>query len=245
MAWKPPRNLPNAITISRLVLAACLFVILGIVTAAQQSAGSPEQSEWLRDVLSRERLLFGISTVIFVLAAFSDMLDGYVARRWNLQTDFGRIVDPFADKVTICGAFVFLISLKGSPIAGWMVVVILARELLVDGLRGFAESRGVAFPSQWAGKVKMFVQSVCIGWALTTMAAFPGESWALWVGVALALTTIASTLYSGGIYVFHARRVLGADQISAPATGMTPAPAPAPTTPAVTTETTPAQGDPA
>jgi CDP-diacylglycerol---glycerol-3-phosphate 3-phosphatidyltransferase len=217
VAWKPPRNLPNAITISRLVLSACLFVILGIVTAAQQGAAAgPEQSEFLRSVLGRERLLFGICTVIFVFAAFSDMLDGYVARRWNLQTDFGRIVDPFADKVTICGSFVFLISLNGSPIAGWMVVVILARELLVDGLRGFAESRGVAFPSQWAGKVKMFVQSVCIGWALTAMAAFPGEAWALWTGVALAMATIASTLYSGGIYVFHARRVLGADQISAP-----------------------------
>lgn len=212
MAWNPPRNLPNAITISRLVLAAALFVILGLVTAAQQ----PEPSEFLKSVGGQERLLFGICTVIFVFAAFSDMLDGYVARRWNLQTDFGRIVDPFADKVTICGSFVFLISLKGSPIAGWMVVVILARELLVDGLRGFAESRGVAFPSQWAGKVKMFIQSICIGWVLLTMAIWPGESWAIYTGLALALGTIASTLYSGGIYVFHARKVLAADQISAP-----------------------------
>jgi CDP-diacylglycerol---glycerol-3-phosphate 3-phosphatidyltransferase len=213
VAWNPPRNLPNAITISRLVLAAALFVILGLVTAAQQS---PEPSEFLKSVGSRERLLFGICTVIFVFAAFSDMLDGYVARRWNLQTDFGRIVDPFADKVTICGSFVFLISLKGSPIAGWMVVVILARELLVDGLRGFAESRGVAFPSQWAGKVKMFIQSICIGWVLLTMAVWPSQSWAIYTGLALALGTIASTLYSGGIYVFHARKVLAADQISAP-----------------------------
>lgn len=216
MAWKPPRNLPNAITISRLVLASALFVILGIVTAAQQSAGSPDATEFMKSVLGQERLLFGISTVIFVFAAFSDMLDGYVARRWNLQTDFGRIVDPFADKVTICGSFVFLISLKGSPIAGWMVVVILARELLVDGLRGFAESRGVAFPSQWAGKVKMFIQSICIGWALMAMAIWPGQSWAIWTGVVLALGTIVSTIYSGGIYVFHARNVLGADQIGTP-----------------------------
>lgn len=217
MTWTPPRNLPNAITISRLVLAVALFVILGLVTAAQQPAVSgvkvPDLVAW---VGARERLLLGICTVIFAFAAFSDMLDGYVARRWNLQTDFGRIVDPFADKVTICGSFVFLISLKGSPIAGWMVVVILARELLVDGLRGFAESHGVAFPSVWAGKVKMFCQSCCIGWILLTMAAFPGASWAEWIGITFLAITIASTLYSGGIYVFLARKVLGAKQISAP-----------------------------
>lgn len=209
MAWTPPRNLPNAITISRLVLALALFVILGLVTAAQQAAAGEGASEFYASVLGQERLLLGICTVIFGFAAFSDMLDGYVARRWNLQTDFGRIVDPFADKVTICGTFVFLISLKGSPIAGWMVVVILARELLVDGLRGFAESRGVAFPSVWAGKVKMFFQSCCLGWILLTLAAMREQQWAHYLGLLFLTITIASTLYSGAIYVFLARKVLG------------------------------------
>ena len=225
MTWTPPRNLPNAITISRLVLALALFVILGLVTAAQQPHLSGDASPLVEWVGPRERLLLGICTVIFAFAAFSDMLDGYVARRWSLQTDFGRIVDPFADKVTICGSFVFLISLKGSPIAGWMVVVILARELLVDGLRGFAESHGVAFPSVWAGKVKMFCQSCCIGWILLTMAAFPSAAWAAWIGIALIVITIASTLYSGAIYVFLARKVLGAAQISAPPNESTRVPA--------------------
>lgn len=215
MAWTPPRNLPNAITISRLVLALALFVILGLLTAAQSAP--PLADGLYAAIRGRERLLLGIGTVIFTLAALSDMLDGYVARRWSLQTDFGRIVDPFADKVTVCGTFVFLISLKGSPIAGWMVVVILARELLVDGLRGFAESRGVAFPAVWAGKVKMFFQSWCIGWILLSLAAFPEQDWARWLGLLFLAITIASTLYSGAVYVFLARKVLRADQIASPA----------------------------
>jgi CDP-diacylglycerol--glycerol-3-phosphate 3-phosphatidyltransferase len=208
-----PRNLPNWITFSRLVLAALLFVFLGLVGHAHSATGGDPGAvvTWVRDY---ESLLLTICTVIFFLAGVSDFLDGYVARRWDLQTDFGRIVDPFADKVIVCGAFVLLIPVKGSHVAPWMVVVILARELLVDGLRGFAESRGVAFPSLWAGKVKMTVQSLAIVWVLLTLAAFPTTAWANTLGSVLVVAAVISTIYSGGIYLYHARGVLGSDQIS-------------------------------
>ena len=109
----PPRNLPNLITGARLVLAIVLFGLLIAVEAAQRSPQG-----WLgQAALGRERLLLNISLVIFVVAAISDTLDGQIARRWGLQTDFGRIVDPFADKVIVCGTFLLLTPLAGSQVA--------------------------------------------------------------------------------------------------------------------------------
>ncbi len=208
------RNLPNLITIARLVLAVILVVLLGTVDHFRDLIEAGVLTK--QDNAAQERLLLNVSVVILGLAAFSDWLDGQIARRWELQTDFGRIVDPFADKVTVCGTFVMLVPLSGSQVSAWMVVVILARELLVDGLRGFAESRGVKFPSMYAGKVKMFVQSICLGWILLTLANWQGLAWAEWTAFALIYATIAITLYSGAGYLFHARKVLSADSINAP-----------------------------
>ena len=210
-----PRNLPNWITITRVLLAVILFVILGSIDALRHQVAAGTLAAI--DEQGRERLLLNVCVVIFGLAAFSDWLDGQIARRWELQTDFGRIVDPFADKVTVCGTFVMLVPLSGSQVAAWMVVVILARELLVDGLRGFAESRGVKFPSMYIGKVKMFLQSICLGWILLTMANFQHLPWATWLAFVLIYGTIALTFFSGLSYVFHARRVLSADTIARPA----------------------------
>ena len=83
----------------------------------------------------------------------------------------------------------------------------MARELLVDGLRGFAESRGHAFPSRWAGKVKMAVQSLAILWVLMTLAAFRGVAWAEWTSFVLVILTVIATVYSGLSYVYDARRL--------------------------------------
>lgn len=199
-----PRNLPNLITGGRLVLAVVLFVILGLIDADHRRSG------WIFDQVfeARERLLLNVCLVIFVTAAISDILDGTIARRWGLQTDFGRIVDPFADKVIVCGAFVLLIPFQGAQIASWMVVVILARELLVDGLRGFAEAKGVAFPAMVSGKLKMVIQSVCLTWIFFALANLPGEPWANTLTQVLVWSTLAITVFSGLQYVAHARRVL-------------------------------------
>lgn len=202
----PPRNLPNLITAFRLLLAVLLFAVLGLVHCGRGVAVAPGSiAAWAQGA---ERLLFNVSLAIFLLAAFSDVADGYVARRWGLTTDFGRIVDPFADKVVVCGAFVMLIPIEEARVGAWMVVLILARELLVDGLRGFAESRGVAFPASAAGKAKMLTQSVCLAWLLGTLANFRGQPWAEGIGQALLWTTVLVTVASGAVYVARARRLL-------------------------------------
>ena len=124
-----PVNLPNLITSLRLVMAGLLFVILALVE---------------NQVLANGSLWLNVGLAIFVIAGLTDVLDGYLARKWELVTAFGRIVDPFADKVIVCGTFVFLIPIAGSHVAPWVVVTVLARELLVDGLRGSTVKKSVA-----------------------------------------------------------------------------------------------------
>lgn len=225
-----PRSLPNQITIARLVLAAALFVLLHLVGWAQgRAAVAPgEVATWETDLTSwvqgRESLLLNLGAVIFVLAAISDILDGQIARRWNLTTDFGRIADPFADKVVVIGAFLFLIPIAGSGVAAWMVVLIVARESFVDGIRGFAESHGLPFPASFWGKAKMVTQSACVITILIVLANLRGRPFfeglrQLMIGAALVATGV-----SGFVYLLRARKILalaaGGERIEA-----SPAPA--------------------
>ncbi len=143
-------NLPNQITLARLILAIIFFVVL-----SQYSHRAPQI--WMLDV----------SVALFIVAAASDYIDGYLARKWKMVTPLGRVLDPLVDKVLVCGAFILFLSPgfvdeSGNNVTemrAWMVVVIVGRELLVTGLRGFNESQGRAFGASLHGKVKMWIQS--------------------------------------------------------------------------------------
>ncbi len=158
-------NLPNQITLSRLVVAIGFFALL-----AQYSIGASPA-------------LLYVCLAMFLVAAISDYLDGYYARKRDEVTALGRILDPFVDKVLVCGAFVLLAGPafskgNGANVAGlesWMVVVILGRELLVTGLRGFSESRGVRFGAEFVGKAKMWIQTITVSVLLLTVAIFGGD----------------------------------------------------------------------
>ena len=159
------RHVPNALTGSRLILAAVFFVMLGYYQ--YEGRGDPT--------------LLNAAFVIYCVALFTDFLDGYLARRWRVEGAFGRVVDPFVDKILVLGSFIFfagknfIIPETGphetiSPyvvrtitgVAPGMVVVILARELLVTSLRGMTEGSGQAFGAALSGKLKMVFQSVTI-----------------------------------------------------------------------------------
>jgi CDP-diacylglycerol--glycerol-3-phosphate 3-phosphatidyltransferase len=105
---------------------------------------------------------YTISLLAFLLAWLTDWLDGYLARKKGLLTDFGRIADPFVDKIIICGGFILLIQHAHDIIPSWMVVVIVAREFLVNSLRSYSESKGIEFGATIWGKAKMFIQSLTI-----------------------------------------------------------------------------------
>jgi CDP-diacylglycerol--glycerol-3-phosphate 3-phosphatidyltransferase len=192
-------NVPNQVTVSRLVLGVVLFALMswGYYTA---------------------------SLVVFILAASTDWVDGYWARKYGQITQLGRILDPFADKMIICGAFIYLAAAPqlrdGSPasgVAAWMAVVILARELAVTALRSFIENLGGDFSAKWAGKWKMVFQCVAAGFSIGRLQWFdPGERAFSpappdWVNYGLLVTlwiALALTIYSGLEYIVVAMRTL-------------------------------------
>src|SRR5215211_8666848 len=133
-------NVPNILTIARLVLSIFCFVTLTF--------------DW-----------YLTSLVLFAIAAGTDWVDGFYARRYGQITQLGRILDPFADKIVICGTFIFLAAVpptitgrSASEISAWMAVIVVGRELLVTALRSMAEGQGTDFSAKWAGKWKMVLQ---------------------------------------------------------------------------------------
>ena len=176
-------NLPNRITLSRLLLAIVFFVLLS-------------------------HRYFNVALVIFFVAVVTDWLDGYLARKWDLSTDLGRIVDPFVDKVIICGAFIIFIHIAKDVIAPWMVIVIVAREFFVSSIRGFSESKGVKFASNIWGKTKMFIQSWTICALILYYAYFENIGWAEYMVGVFMWITIVVTVASGITYVYSAKKTL-------------------------------------
>jgi CDP-diacylglycerol--glycerol-3-phosphate 3-phosphatidyltransferase len=208
------RHVPNVLTSSRLVLATLFFLLLSFY-----QYGGPRK-EWL----------LSTAFVVYVLALVTDYLDGYLARKWNVGSAFGRVVDPFADKVLVLGAFIFFAGKNfiipdhpASPesyvvktitgVAPYMVVLMLARELLVTSLRGIIESAGESFGAVWVGKFKLAFQS---GTVLAILVYVTARPWLLNHGyetlerVAVVLRdvgiwgTVLITLYSGLEYIQRA-----------------------------------------
>lgn len=195
-------NVPNQITLSRLGLA-----ILFVALLAQYSQRNPQP------------LLLDIANALFIIAAITDILDGYLARKWGMETSLGRVLDPFVDKVLICGAFILFVGPgfvdeSGKNVTGvktWMVVLIVGRELLVTGLRGFSESQGVAFGASMWGKIKMWMQSVAAPVLMLLVAHesdWGSPGWADDIKVVIVWMTVLATLFSCGHYLFQSRQLL-------------------------------------
>jgi CDP-diacylglycerol--glycerol-3-phosphate 3-phosphatidyltransferase len=180
-------NLPNQITIARLLLSIVLFVLLPMGH-------------------------YAASVAVFLLAAGTDWLDGYIARKYNLVTKLGRILDPFVDKFLICGVFIYLAAIPQSGIAAWMAVVVVARELGVTVLRSFLEGEGVDFSAKMAGKLKMVFQCVAAVASLVVLDALARRGTApdvlTWTLLASAWLAVGSTIYSGAGYVLRAVQLL-------------------------------------
>ena len=212
------RSVPNQLTMLRLVLAAAFFLVLNQYRFYSETPG------WI----------LPIAIALFVLAALTDLLDGYLARRWEVESTFGRIMDPFCDKVLVIGAFIFLAGPRfvdpgevpevpqtmqqylelnmATGVYPWMVVVILARELLVTGVRGEMENTGVAFGANIFGKAKMLLQSVTVPVVLGIVywldPTSPAERspWLTWPRDLLVYATVLATALSGVPYITGAVR---------------------------------------
>jgi CDP-diacylglycerol--glycerol-3-phosphate 3-phosphatidyltransferase len=191
-------TLANRITTGRLLLTVVLFGLFDRLGRGDPLPG------WR---------LATVCLVLFVLITATDALDGYYARKLGQVSDFGRIADPAADKVIICGSFVFLSAVHWGRtlVPPWIVVAILAREFIVTALRGYMERIGQAFGADPAGKLKMVAQCVGIGAVLLyrivtdatgvterhSSAAMESLWWfaVIWVWFALALTVWSGVGY--------------------------------------------------
>ena len=191
-------NVPNKISAARLLLSFVFFALL------------PLQFYWA-------------ALVVFVIAAGTDWVDGWYARKYNLVTKLGRVLDPFCDKILICGAYILIaIEMDGlfpwyAKIAGWMAVVVVGRELLVTVLRSMIEGAGGDFSAKWAGKLKMGFQCVAVGACLVALALKHANSdpvgatipvWLNIVVIASVWLSIYSTLQSGWGYCVAAGKYL-------------------------------------
>ena len=144
-------NLPNKITLFRVILIPILIGI-GIATLYVDELSTPLWTE-----LGYFSLGNLIMLIIFVIGAFSDFLDGYLARKMNLVTNFGKFADPLADKLLVLALMVVLVEQK-SLLEGWVVTIILAREFIVTGFRVVAASRNIVIAAGWLGKIKTNLQ---------------------------------------------------------------------------------------
>ena len=203
-------NIPNKLTLFRVIIAIGYFALLAFVPYFGE-VESPDANGWSNFICKGTGwILLDIANVMFIVAAITDLLDGYLARKLDMVSDFGRIADPFADKILVCGSFIFLVSITNFVLA-WMVVLLIGREFLVSGLRGFAEAKGMQFPSMFWGKVKMFVQCVaisCVLFYLAHLRFVPGATYFSLIVQILVWITIVTTVLSASDYLLKAKKVL-------------------------------------
>lgn len=179
-------NLPNKLTVFRVVLIIPFVAFL---------LGGYEGWSWFT-------MLFGgilaytdyIALAIFVIASLTDLLDGKIARKYNLITNFGKFMDPLADKLLVCSAMICLVELK--RLAAWIVIVIIAREFIISGFRLVASDNGVVIAASYWGKFKTTFQMLMIILLILDL----GEAFALvetivvWIALILTVVSLADYL---------------------------------------------------
>ena len=186
-----PLNIPNVLTLLRIL--AVPVIVVGLL-------GETPNGD-------------ALAAVVFALAALSDGLDGYIARRRQDVTTFGKLMDPLADKLLIIAALVSLVSL--GRLAAWVAMVIIARELAVTGLRAVAAEQGVVISASWLGKVKTALQVAAV-FALIIWDPSP-------VAVdVLVYVAVAATVISGADYFFGLRRRMAESRMAGRATAAKP-----------------------
>lgn len=171
-------NVPNALSMLRLLLA---IGVGGLIEWGQYTPA------W----------------IVFIIAASTDFIDGYWARKFNQVTKLGRILDPFVDKIIIVAAMVALVGVPNSGVAAWMVTVVVGRELLVTSLRGMVEGSGGDFSARWMGKWKMLFQCVAVVACLILASQSTPPNWLFWFAHLSLWLAILMTIASGADYVIQ------------------------------------------
>ena len=172
----PILNLPNTITAVRFLLAALLAVMLML-----------EQTTWFAFW----------SWLVFAVAAGSDWIDGYFARRYKSETALGRLMDPLADKVLVSTALIMLIPLGRLP--AWVALLILCREMIITGLRGIAATTGIVVSASGMGKIKSIIQYIGLGTLIFPLDLLP-LPFLHRLGLMIVYVSLVATIWSGVDY---------------------------------------------
>jgi len=189
-------NAPNKITLFRVILIPIFTVVF--------LCGIPDKKTG--DI---------IALVIFSVASASDFLDGYLARKHNMVTDFGKLMDPLADKLLVCIALICFVKTRGAAEVGrysfpvWCAIVVITREFAISGIRQLAADKGVIIAAGIWGKVKTVVQLfMCIDYIIMPEFIEMGQEWFAVAGVVLMYLATALTVISLIDYLLRNRKVL-------------------------------------
>ncbi len=188
------KQIPNILTIARL-FGTVIFLAMVYYAPGVAEAG-------------RKTLLLDAAFVIFVVSSLTDMIDGKIARKYNLTSKFGRMIDPLVDKILVVGSFITFAVIGEPKLFDWsdrtlavihwgVAAVLVSRELYVTILRHWAESRGINFAATWSGKIKMFAQVFAIGTVVVKMAHVPEATWGSCFTSTVFLVMICFTVASG------------------------------------------------
>ncbi|HBH13130.1 MAG: CDP-diacylglycerol--glycerol-3-phosphate 3-phosphatidyltransferase [Clostridiales bacterium 38_11] len=176
-------NLPNKLTIIRVLFIP--FFMFFLMTESIRYASI-------------------MALILYVVASLTDTLDGYIARKYKMITDFGKFIDPLADKLLVTASLICFVEL--GYINSWIAMVIISRELIITGFRTLAASKGITLAANNWGKLKTIFQMITIMLVLTLNAGLPYDLWIL--TTVLWAITIILTLLSGTIYLWENKSIL-------------------------------------
>ncbi|MDD5064024.1 MAG: CDP-alcohol phosphatidyltransferase family protein [Phycisphaerae bacterium] len=190
------KHLPNILTFGRLVLTV-IFLVMLLMSPRYYTDGERPFPDFL-----------DYAFIIFVIAGLTDVIDGPIARKLNVASKFGRMLDPLIDKVLVCGAFICFVIIGEPKLFGfapaamaaiqWSITgVIILREVYVTALRHIAEARGINFAATASGKIKMFLQSFAIGTVVIKIAHVQTATWGYWFTTITFAITLIVTIVSG------------------------------------------------
>ncbi len=186
-------NLANKITLMRVILVP-VFIVLIMASQIPGLAGLVENGTLSQAVLN------WCALGVFILASVTDFFDGYIARKYNMISNFGKFMDPLADKLLVCSALICLLGL--GRINVFLVLIIIVRDFIISGFRLVAADKGVVIAANMWGKVKTTMQMVMIGFMI------PDWDAVHWICVILAWVVLFLTVYSLMDYLIRNRHVL-------------------------------------
>ncbi len=194
-------TLPNKLTLFRIILIPVMIVLFYI--------------PWLSNntIFLHVSWLYFIEFIIFAIASLTDFFDGYIARKYNLVTTFGKFADPLADKMLVTSAMVILcLQMNGTKywwfLPAWGLILILCRDLVVDGVRFIAAGKGVTIAADIFGKTKTFVTMFALVFLFLWQVNFNDVPVFGYIGMVLMYVGILFTVISGVRYVYSARKII-------------------------------------